>query len=66
LTAIPLHFQFEDTPSFVITATLTLSDTVREPVLAFRFQARAQGYYSVGFTGMPEASPSECDEIWQR
>ncbi len=60
-----LHFQFEDTPSFVITATLTLSDTVREPVLAFRFQARARGYYSVGFTGMPEASPSECDELWQ-
>lgn len=60
-----IQFQFEDTPSFVITATLTLSDAVREPVLAFRFQARAQGYYSVGFTGMPEASPSECDELWQ-
>ena len=60
-----IQFRFEDNPSFTITATLTLSDAKREPVLAFRFQARAPGYYSVGFTGMPEANPSEFDEIWQ-
>ena len=65
ITGDSVQFRFADNPSFTITATLTLSDTHREPVLAFHFQAHAQGYYSVGFTGMPEVKPSEVDEIWQ-
>ncbi len=65
ITKDSLQFRFEDNPSFTITAALTLSDTHHEPVLTFHFQPHAQGYYSVGFTGMPEVKPSEFDEIWQ-
>ena len=60
-----IQFRFQDAPDFTITASLALSDATRGPVLTFRFQALARGYYSIGFTGMPEAAPSECDEIWQ-
>lgn len=60
-----IQFLFGDNPAFTLTAALTLSGARHEPVLAFRFQPNAGGYYSVGFTGMPEVSPPDFDEIWQ-
>lgn len=65
VTEDSIQFGFGDNPSFTITVALTLSDTHYEPVLTFHFQPHVQGYYSVGFTGMPEVKPSEFDEIWQ-
>lgn len=65
ITRDSMQFRFGDNPSFAITAALTLSDTHHEPVLTFHFQPRVQGYYSVGYTGMPEVNPSAFDEIWQ-
>ena len=60
-----IHFVFADNPSFELTAGLSLSDSANEPVLEFRFTPLIKGYYSVGFTGMPEAEPGEYDEMWQ-
>jgi len=60
-----IHFSFDTNPDFLLHATLTLSNEVREPVLAFSFTAKQEGFYSVGFTGMPEAVQTEFDEIWQ-
>lgn len=60
-----IHFRFDTHPAFGLDATLTLSNAAPEPVLAFRFTPKQKGYYSVGFTGMPEARQTECDEIWQ-
>lgn len=60
-----IHFVFAETPSFELTATLGFSDSANEPVLEFSFTPLIKGYYSVGFTGMPEAEHWEFDEIWQ-
>lgn len=60
-----IHFVFAGNPSFELTADITLSDSANEPVLEFRFTPLIKGYYSVGFTGMPETEGREYDEIWQ-
>lgn len=60
-----IRFVFEKNDAFDLAATLRLSDAPREPVLEFRFQPHAHGYYSVGFTGMPEAKQTDFEEIWQ-
>lgn len=60
-----IHFVFAENPSFEIAASLALSDSAHEPVLEFSFTPLIKGYYSVGFTGMPEAEPGELDEVWQ-
>lgn len=60
-----IHFVFADNPSFELTATLGFSDSANEPVLEFSFTPLIKGYYSVGFTGMPEAELGEIDEVWQ-
>lgn len=58
-------FTFERNASFNLSANLTFSDSADEPVLEFTFTPLIKGYYSVGFTGMPEVDCSEVDEIWQ-
>ena len=60
-----IHFVFADNPSFELTATLGFSDSANEPFLEFSFTPLVKGYFSVGFTGMPEAERHEFDEIWQ-
>lgn len=60
-----IHFVFAENPSFELTATLGFSESANEPVLEFSFTPLIKGYYSVGFTGMPETERLEFDEIWQ-
>lgn len=60
-----IQFSFAPDPTFALDATLTLSNAAQEPVLAFAFTPKRNGYYSIGFTGMPEARQTEFDEIWQ-
>ena len=60
-----IHFTFKKNDAFDLSATLTVSATPLEPVLAFHFTPNAEGYYSIGFTGMPETKQTEADEIWQ-
>ena len=65
VTGNSIQFSFDQNPTFDLEATLTLSNAAPEPVLAFRFTPKQKGYYSVGFTGMPEVPQTDCDEIWQ-
>ena len=60
-----IQFIFEKDASFDLSANLTLSESAHEPVLEFTFTPLIKGYYSVGFTGMPEVEPCEFDEVWQ-
>lgn len=60
-----IQFSFDTNPAFDLEATLSLDNDELEPVLAFTFTPKLNGYYSVGFTGMPEVQQTEFDEIWQ-
>jgi len=60
-----IQFSFDTNPAFDLEATLSLDNDALEPVLAFVFTPKRKGYYSIGFTGMPESRQSEIDEIWQ-
>lgn len=65
LSGNSIVFEFPENPSFILKATLTLSDICREPVLEYDFVLGKKGYYSVGFTGLPENKLADVDEIWQ-
>lgn len=59
------RFLFPDHPAFTIEATIEVPDPAAPPVLSYRFTARKDGYYSVGFTGAPAHELAAVDEIWQ-
>ena len=48
-----------------LTAILSLSDEINEPVITYTFTPKDQAYYSIGYTGMPELAPDKIDAIWQ-
>lgn len=57
--AFPANAQFD------LTASLTLPAGAAEPVVRYQLTPKQGGYYSVGFTGMPELDPQQADAIWQ-
>jgi hypothetical protein len=60
-----IQFSFDTNPAFDLEATLSLDNDALEPVLAFVFTPKREGYYSIGFSGMPEFPQTEFDEVWQ-
>ncbi|TCC88568.1 hypothetical protein EZ428_18175 [Pedobacter frigiditerrae] len=64
LEAGVLTFDFAETNDFRLTATLSLKEAT-EPVLSYEFIAKEAGYYTIGFTGMPELEPAKLDALWQ-
>jgi hypothetical protein len=59
-----LKLNFEGTANFLLTAVISLKETT-EPTLSFEFTAKKEGYYTIGFTGIPEFDPSTLDAVWQ-
>lgn len=64
LQAGKLRMEFNETKDFRLMAVLSLRDAA-EPVLSFEFVPKNDGYYTIGFTGMPEFTSSAIDAIWQ-
>ncbi|MCU0791945.1 MAG: hypothetical protein MUE42_03645 [Opitutaceae bacterium] len=48
-----------------LTATLELPADGTEPRLSYTFRPAETAWYSVVYTGAPEHSPSDLDELWQ-
>jgi hypothetical protein len=56
---------FPNQQGFTLAATVEVPAGIGEPVLTFHFTPRRAGWFSVGYTGAPEISPADMDEIWQ-
>lgn len=58
-----IHLHFADHPYFRLEASINLNDVY--PRLDYTLRPKAEGYYSVGFMGMPEFESRQVEEIWQ-
>lgn len=54
---------FPEHPDFTLSAQVTLSGEF--PQLEWQLVAKTGGYYSVAYTGTPDLTDHETDEIWQ-
>ncbi len=57
-------FKYKSNPLFDFSAKLVLLEG-KDPSLEFTLQPRADGYFSVGYTGAPTFKPEALKEIWQ-
>lgn len=48
-----------------LSAWVELPEGKGEPVLGFTFTPKEKGWYSIGYTGAPQADPAAVAEIWQ-
>jgi hypothetical protein len=60
-----VRFTFPENESFTLTAALAVPAGAGAPTLSFRFVPKADGWWSVGYTGAPEVAIEAADEIWQ-
>ena len=61
-----INWTFQSHDAFELSASIELPPGSAEPKLSFRFVPRAEGkWYSVGYTGAPEADAKAIDEAWQ-
>lgn len=60
-----ITWSFAPHAKFRLTAELTVPAGSGEPVVAWTLEPLEAGYYSVGYTGAPEAPPGEVDFVWQ-
>ncbi|MXV14501.1 hypothetical protein [Hufsiella ginkgonis] len=58
-------WKFAPQPLFELSASLSFAGTGSEPVIRFVLTAKKEGYFSVGYAGMPELKPALADAIWQ-
>ncbi|WP_262245507.1 hypothetical protein [Parapedobacter soli] len=59
-----LFYHFPSTDGFALKAYLLVEDKPY-PKLHFDFQAKQDGWYTVGYTGAPAKGLDEVEEIWQ-
>ena len=60
-----IEWNFVENNNFSIKASLSVIENNNEPVISYTFIPKEEGYYSIGYTGMPEISPIQSDAIWQ-
>lgn len=60
-----IEWDFSYNDDYSLTATVSLKEDVKEPVIEYKFIPKKDGYYSIGYTGMPELAPEKADAIWQ-
>lgn len=60
-----IEWRFPANDRYSITATLSLTEGIDEPVISFTFIPKKDGYYSIGYTGMPEIAEEQTDAVWQ-
>jgi hypothetical protein len=61
LNSIEWHFPKNE--RFSMSAKLSIVDGIDEPVISFTFIPATNGYYSIGYTGMPEISEKQTDAV---
>jgi hypothetical protein len=59
-----IKWSFDGDGRFALSATLSLP-VAGEPVLRVNFVPRADGWYSVGYTGAPAVAPAAAEEFFQ-
>lgn len=60
-----IHWNFPEHELFALEAEVHPSETGKEPRIQFRFTARKNGFFSVGYAGAPERAPDEVDAVFQ-
>jgi hypothetical protein len=60
-----IRWRFPERGDFRLEASVSFPDGGAEPVIALRFTALQEGWYSIGYTGMPRTSPADADALWQ-
>jgi hypothetical protein len=48
-----------------LTASVGFENNIAEPVISYEFISGGDGWYTLGFTGMPQLDPAKADGIWQ-
>ncbi len=59
-----LKLSFKEMPGFSLTATISFAKT-GQPAVSYQFIAKQEGYYTIGFTGMPEYEARQLTALWQ-
>ena len=65
LTARKIEWNFPQSNAYTLTAALSLTADVNEPVIEYHFTPKEEAFYSIGYTGMPQLAPDKTDGIWQ-
>ncbi len=60
-----LHWSFPEHELFALEAEVRRSEDGKEPQVHFRFTAKKDGFFSVGYAGAPERAPHEVDSVFQ-
>jgi hypothetical protein len=60
-----VSFAYADNDKFSFSATLKFDKESNYPQLSYELIPKIDGYFSVGFTGAPEASLKQVQELWQ-
>lgn len=60
-----INWSFSANDGFTLSATITLTEQIKEPVITYHFVPKVEAYYSVGYTGMPALAAEQTDAIWQ-
>ena len=60
-----IEWHFPENAAGTLTAILSLSNIVNEPVIEYKFIPKKEAWYSIGYSGMPELDPDKIDAIWQ-
>jgi hypothetical protein len=60
-----IHWRFPDNELVSLSASCEIDSDDPFPSISFQFTARRDGYYSVGYSGAPECTLEQCDELWQ-
>ena len=60
-----IHWVFPEHALFSIEAEVRPNESGTEPQIHFRFTAKADGFFSVGYAGAPERAPETVDAVFQ-
>ena len=60
-----IQWIYPDNDKVQLSAKITLPEGDGSPELSLTFKSIRDGYYSIGYTGAPQVSPGDMDEMWQ-
>ncbi len=60
-----IYWHFPENPLYMLEAELHPSESAREPRMRFRFTAKEDGFFSVGYAGAPARAPEAVDAVFQ-
>lgn len=60
-----VRWSFPAAADFTLEAFFSLPQGTEEPFIKYTFTPKKAGWYSVGFSGMPQMNPEDADAVWQ-